>query len=229
MTAKTERSYRYERKFLVESFDHHQQLALIRRHPYLFYQPYPPRYINNFYLDNAEMSNYFDNVGGAGKRRKVRLRWYGDLLGEIKNPMLEIKIKHGLVGTKRLYSFGDFVLADGYNAGELRQMGRSSGLPPQIKLLLLSQQIVLLNRYFRYYFASRNNRFRLTLDINLSFYQVARLNNHFVHSQNDHRNVIVELKYDKENDHEAQRVSGFFPFRVTKSSKYVQGIDRVYF
>ncbi len=229
MTARAERSYRYERKFLVESFDHYQQMALIRRHPYLFYQPYPPRYVNNFYLDNAEMSNYFDNVGGAGNRRKVRLRWYGDLLGEIENPMLEIKIKHGLVGTKRQYSFGDFVLADGYNAGELLRMGKSSDLPPEIKLVLLTQQIVLLNRYYRYYFASRDNRFRLTLDINLSFYRVARFNNSFIHGQNDHRNVILELKYDKENDPEAQRVSGFFPFRVTKSSKYVQGIDRVYF
>ena len=80
------RSYRYERKFLVEHMGHHHAIALIKQHPYLFYQPYPPRFINNFYLDTPEMDNYDDNVSGAADRRKVRLRWYGDLFGESINP-----------------------------------------------------------------------------------------------------------------------------------------------
>jgi hypothetical protein len=229
MTGTPERSYRYERKFLVEGLDHHQAITLIKRHPYMFYQPYPPRYINNFYLDTAEMSNYYDNVGGAGDRRKVRLRWYGELFGAIEKSTLEFKIKRGLVGTKRLYPFGGFSLREGYNAGELRRLGRASDLPEEIKLVLLTQEIVLLNRYYRYYFATRDNRFRLTVDTDLNYYRVGRFNNQFAHHQTDFRNVIVEMKYEKDLDLEAQRVSGFFPFRVTKSSKYVQGIDRVYF
>jgi len=229
MAIRTERGYRYERKFLVEKLDHHQAIALIKCHPYMFYQPYPPRYINNFYLDTVDMSNYYDNVGGAVDRRKVRLRWYGDLFGEIEKSTLEIKIKRGLVGTKRLYPCGGFSLRKGYHSRKLREMGKTSDLPEEIKIILLTQQIVLLNRYSRYYFASRDQRFRLTVDTDLSYYRVGKFNNQFVHSQTDFSNVIVELKYDRENDLEAQRISGFFPFRVTKSSKYVQGIDRVYF
>jgi SPX domain protein involved in polyphosphate accumulation len=229
MTNSVERGYRYERKFLVEGLDHRQAIMLIKRHPYMFYQPYPPRYINNFYLDTAEMGNYYDNVGGAEDRRKVRLRWYGELFGEIEKSTLEFKIKRGLVGTKRLYPFGGFPLGEGYNAGELRRLGRSSDLPEEIKVVLLTQEIVLLNRYYRYYFATRDNRFRLTVDTDLNYYRVGRYNNQFAHHQTDFRNVIVEMKYEKDLDLEAQRVSGFFPFRVTKSSKYVQGIDRVYF
>lgn len=224
-----ERSYRYERKYLVDGMDHHQAIALIKRHPYLFYQPYPPRRINNFYLDTPEMDNYNDNVSGAENRRKVRLRWYGEILGEIEKSTLEFKIKRGLVGTKRLYPFSGFSLRDGYHTGDLRRLGRLSDLPEDIKLVLLTQQIVLLNSYFRYYFATRDNRFRLTVDKGLNYYRVGRFNNSFTHSQTDHRSIVVEMKYDKENDLEAQHVSGFFPFRVTKSSKYVQGIDRVYF
>jgi len=41
------RTFRYERKFLVEDLMQFQVAALIRRHPYLFYPPYPPRYVNN--------------------------------------------------------------------------------------------------------------------------------------------------------------------------------------
>lgn len=223
------RRYRYERKFLVSEPDHHQAIALIKRHPYLFYQPYPPRYINNFYLDTVEMDNYQDNVSGAENRRKVRLRWYGELFGEIEQSTLEFKIKRGLVGTKRLYPFGSFPLTKGFDALSLRPMAKDSNLPEEIKTVVLTQRIVLLNRYYRYYFATRDNRFRLTVDTDLNYYRVGRFDNQFIHHQSDINSTIVELKYDKENDLEAQRVSGFFPFRVTKSSKYVQGIDRVYF
>jgi SPX domain protein involved in polyphosphate accumulation len=223
------RGYRYERKFLVEGIDQHQAIGLIKRHPYIFYQPYPPRYINNFYLDTPEMDNYSDNVSGAVDRRKVRLRWYGKLFGYIQTPTLEFKIKRGIVGTKRLYPLRDFSLEQGYNANQLQHLGKDSTLPEEIKLVLVTQQIVLLNRYYRYYFATRDNRFRLTVDSELSYHRIARFDNQFVHNQRVHNNTIVELKYDKTNDLEANRVSGFFPFRVTKSSKYVEGIERVYF
>jgi SPX domain protein involved in polyphosphate accumulation len=229
MTKGTPRSFRYERKFLIDQLDHHQAIALIKHHPYLFYQPYPPRYINNFYLDTPEMDNYNDNVGGAADRRKVRLRWYGSLFGEIQKSTLEFKIKRGLVGTKRLYPLGGFTLDMGYNARELRQFADHPNLPEEIGMVLLTQQIVLLNRYYRYYFATYDNRFRLTVDTDLSYYRVAHFQNCFVHTQTDHNNIIVELKYNKGEDIEANHVAGFFPFRVTKSSKYVMGIERVYF
>jgi SPX domain protein involved in polyphosphate accumulation len=229
MAEEAERSYRYERKYLVEVLDHYQAIALIMQHPYLFYRPYPPRYINNFYLDTPEMDNYYDNVSGAENRRKVRLRWYGELFGQIEKSTLEFKIKRGLVGTKRLYKFGGFFLVDGFNMGELRSLARVRDLPDEIRTVLLTQHIVLLNRYYRHYFATRDNRFRLTVDTDLSYHRVARYDNRFIHHQTDYNSTIVEMKYDKENDLEAQHVSGFFPFRVTKSSKYVMGIERVYF
>ncbi|MBN2044868.1 MAG: VTC domain-containing protein [Anaerolineales bacterium] len=229
MTEGNSRAYRYERKFMVDQIDHHQAIALIKRHPYLFYQPYPPRFINNFYLDTPEMDNYEDNVCGASDRRKVRLRWYGSLFGNIEKPTLEFKIKRGLVGTKRLYPLGGFTLREGYHAKELRQFAGHPNLPAEVRLVLLTQQIVLLNRYYRYYFATHDNRFRLTVDTGLSYYRIAHFGNRFIHSQTDCRNIIVELKYDNGQEIEANYVSGFFPFRVTKSSKYVIGIERVYF
>ncbi len=101
-------NYRYERKFLVDRLDQHQVMGLIKRHPAMFCQPYPPRFINNFYLDTAHMVNYRDNVDGAADRRKVRIRWYGELMGQIENPVLEFKIKRGLVGTKKHHPIPGF-------------------------------------------------------------------------------------------------------------------------
>jgi hypothetical protein len=55
------------------------------------------------------------------------------------------------------------------------------------------------------------------------------IGNLFLHSQTNHHNLVVELKYDIDQDLNANRVASFFPFRVTKNSKYVEGIERVYF
>jgi SPX domain protein involved in polyphosphate accumulation len=222
-------SYRYERKFLVDQLDEHQTKALIRRHPSHFYEPYPPRYVNNFYLDTPVMDNYYDNIGGSGDRRKVRIRWYGELFGQINKPILEFKIKQGMVGTKRHFAFPDFRLENGYCDELLMEKIKDSPLPPEVKIILQDQEVVLLNRYFRHYYATRDERYRVTLDTDLSYYRIGRLNNTFAHKQIDHRNIVVELKYEIEHDLSAFKVSSFFPFRVTKSSKYVQGIERVYF
>ncbi len=35
---------------------------LVRRHPGMFYEPFPPRFINNLYLDSEDLQNYEDNL-----------------------------------------------------------------------------------------------------------------------------------------------------------------------
>ena len=79
---------RYERKFLVERLDASWVRALVRRHPSMFCETYPPRYVNNLYLDTLGMRHYVDNLNGTPERRKVRIRWYGDLFGDVEAPVL---------------------------------------------------------------------------------------------------------------------------------------------
>jgi hypothetical protein len=40
--------------------------------------------------------------------------------------------------------------------------------------------------------------------------------------------VIIELKYGLGHEDEASRIATRFPFRVTRSSKYVIGVDALY-
>lgn len=224
------RTFRYERKFLVEDLLPFQVAALIKQHPRLFSAPYPPRYVNNLYLDTPEMTNYFDNVSGATQRRKVRVRWYGEPFGEVSRPMLEVKVKDGLVGTKRTYPLSAFCLDVYFCDRVFQQVLSHSDLPPVVRHDLRGLNVVLFNRYFRHYYATRDGAFRLTLDTQLAFYKVNSLfENRFVHRQVDARHMVVELKYETEQELQASRVAGFFPFCVTRNSKYVQGIERVYF
>jgi hypothetical protein len=89
---------------------------------------------------------------------------------------------------------------------------------------------VLFNRYHRHYYATHDGTFRLTVDTQLVFYKAnGRFGNQFAHHQENARGLIVELKYENEQEPQANRVAGYFPFRVTRNSKYVEGIERVYF
>jgi hypothetical protein len=221
---------RYERKCLVEGLILPQVQSLVRQHPRMFYAPYPPRYVNSLYLDTVEMDNYHDNVIGAPDRRKVRLRWYGDLLGEITRPMLEVKIKQGLVGMKQAYPLDILHLDPQFCYETFQQTVARSDIPEIIRRDLRSLHPVLLNCYYRHYYASRDGCFRVTLDSELIFYKVnGAFGNAFLHRQRSNSQIIVEIKYARQFESTAERVISFFPFRVTRNSKYVQGVERVYF
>jgi hypothetical protein len=42
---------RYEKKFIAEGFTLPEVLARVKRHPAAFREVYPPRIVNNIYLD----------------------------------------------------------------------------------------------------------------------------------------------------------------------------------
>ncbi|NPA45408.1 MAG: hypothetical protein GXO49_07735, partial [Chlorobi bacterium] len=41
----------------------------------------------------------------------------------------------------------------------------------------------------------------------------------------ENNSVVLELKYNQENNDKASAISSQFPFRMTKNSKYVNGIE----
>ncbi|MBN2549489.1 MAG: VTC domain-containing protein [Anaerolineales bacterium] len=224
------RTYRYERKFLVDELRPFQVEALIKLHPYLFYAPYPPRYVNNLYFDTPDLENYYDNLNGASQRRKVRLRWYGAPFGALNSPVLEIKVKDGLVGTKHSYPLPPFYLDQSFCNASFRNLVMNSKLPENVRRDLCSLEIVLFNRYYRRYYASRSGHFRVTLDTEMAFFKANGIfGNTFIHRHVNYHDLVVELKYEIDQEPHANRVAGFFPFRVTRNSKYIQGIEQVYF
>jgi len=212
----------------MDQLDAPQALALVKRHPALFSEIYPPRYINNIYFDHPLLDNYADNIDGSPLRNKIRLRWYSDLFGKVNQPTLELKIKDGLMGTKISYPFPEFVFEKGFSEQSLQDLIRSSTLPAEVLIPLRSVEPVLVNRYLRWYLATPDRAFRITVDAKLTFYHLNKTNNQFLFRQVDRRSIVVELKYQREHDPQADRISAGFPFRMTRSSKYVQGIERVY-
>jgi hypothetical protein len=219
-----EETSRYERKFVVPDmhFDAIQQQ--IRIQPAAFSPIFTPRYINNIYLDTSEMDFFYDNVSGKGSRKKARIRWYADQKGKVTKPMLEFKVREGMLGNKISYRLKSFEFNQDFNYQMLQQVIDASELPAWAREVLYQLRPALVNRYRRHYYSSFDSMFRITLDDELNYYSIGTENNYYFenHSSAD---SIIELKYQREFDDIAPSVSNLLPFRLTKSSKYVNGME----
>ena len=216
--------FRYERKFFVENTSSKEIERVVKNHPRFFKEIHHVRKINNIYFDTLERDNFVDNIEGAKDRVKFRIRWYGDLKGLVPKPKLEMKIKAGLLGTKRTFNLSSFVFDRKLSRIMLQNVFRDSNLPDDVASQVLQQWPTLVNRYNRKYFQSRDKKFRVTIDDEQWFYNIRSIGNTFLSKFKDFDNIILELKYDQKYFKEAHEVSTLFPFRMTKSSKYSRGV-----
>ena len=219
-------NFRYERKYIVpRSVPIRELVAIVKSNKAFFREVFYERQVNNIYFDTNGYKFYFDNVDGVADRRKVRIRWYGDTFGDIQKPKLEIKIKNGLVGDKWTFTLNSFSL-DGLITGRgLKKLLEDSTLPKPIYEMVRDLKPTLVNAYTRRYFISADQKFRVTLDYDVCYRNIkTRMNNFSKMPQSDSFNV-VELKYGLKDDRLADNISTQFPFRLSKNSKYVNGVN----
>ena len=220
-------NYRYERKFLIAEFNEHELEAMIRLHPAIFTELYPQRFINNIYFDSIGMKNYYANIDGISNRYKVRLRWYGDLFGKVEKPFLELKIRNGLLVRKKLIPVNSFSFDEMFTFNTLSGLICKSALPAGIRHELVTLKPVLLNRYKRKYYLSMDKNYRITIDSSMAFWQINNHYNSFLYRSRDNHNNVMELKYSHDKNSGADLITNHFPFRISRNSKYVNGIDRL--
>src|SRR3972149_9333367 len=136
---------RYERKFPVWGMETQDLEFLIKLNPFAFSETFYERKINSIYLDSMDLKNYQDNLGGATERLKLRIRWYGELFGLIKDPRLEIKFKMGLVSKKISFKLKSFVLDRNFSLEYLhKKIFQESELPAWVvEMLKLSKPVIL--------------------------------------------------------------------------------------
>lgn len=135
---------RYEKKIISE-LSLAEILNLIKLHPAMFREQHPDRIINNIYFDTIDLKNYNEHINGISKREKIRLRWYGNKINNVK---LEIKQKENESGNKLSFSLNK--------------------IPKWLKEKLKGYKISLRNSYLRKYFISVNKKQRITVDISLN-------------------------------------------------------------
>ncbi|MDC0325172.1 polyphosphate polymerase domain-containing protein [bacterium] len=217
--------YRFERKYHIQDLPQPEIEMWIKRSPALFFECFPPRYINNIYFDTPDLSNYHENLSGQAARTKIRLRWYGDFLHNKNKTTLEYKIKRGMVGTKDSYKLPPLDLAPGFSYHELETYWHSCDIPQHVHQDLRLVVPTMCNWYHRKYYLSANGMYRITIDTELSFIAIDRFDSQFNRIRTLEESVVVELKYSGDIATLDERLVNFFPFRITRMSKYVTGVE----
>ena len=87
---------------------------------------------------------------------------------------------------------------------------------------------MVLVRYNRSYYESKSYDIRITIDKGIRFYpqQLSSKLNISNNSRNN-ENIILEIKYMNSNHELISDIVQYLPYRVTKSSKYVMGVDSI--
>ncbi|MDH3648861.1 MAG: VTC domain-containing protein [Saprospiraceae bacterium] len=202
---------RIELKYAPDQISYAHCVEIIRQHPSSFRKIFPDRWVNNIYFDTPDLASYHANMHGISHRKKYRIRWYGNLWRHIQSPTFEIKEKENQQGIKLSFDMADFSVEHAN-----RQLDRL-----HINTLPGSLVPVLANRYLRSYWMSMDQRFRFTIDRNLSF---GSFLTNFPYPHVDVDMLVAELKYSADLDDRADHVRQYVPFRRTKFSKYVHGL-----
>jgi len=217
--------YRFERKFVTARLDKKGLEHIVRFHPAFFHEIFWERQVNNIYFDTPGLRYYFDNVVGKSQRRKVRIRWYGSKDGLVEKPVLEFKIKSGMLGRKASFDLAPMNLANHTGIDFFQDLFRESGLPGNVLEELQGLYPSLLNNYRRRYFRSADHKFRFTIDYDMAYHDFSPLCFSIGKGRDNIGTTILELKYDQEHDDEANKITQHLPIRLNKSSKYVNGIE----
>jgi SPX domain protein involved in polyphosphate accumulation len=210
---------RYELKYKIEDLSLNVVLQALRLHPAALRRIYQDRHINNIYFDTPNLMAYQDNVIGVANRKKFRVRWYNTPANQIKTSRFEIKIKQNQLGTKDILPIANF--SDATNRYQIAMLTK------QVNELcgLHTLQPVLLNSYVRSYFGTADRKFRITVDRHLCYFSFFKAQNFSSYYHAADNALVLELKYAKQFDDLTDRITQFLPFRQTKSSKYVTGVQ----
>jgi hypothetical protein len=217
---------RYEIKFVVPITESYRLSAWVRQHPSAFGIAYPQRRVNNIYYDSYDLATYEENLSGVSERTKIRLRWYGEDVERLTG-QLELKKKRNRLGWKRSFPIEELA----FFGRSWRRITRDlrSQLPAEGRWWLDDHpEAVLINRYLRQYYVSRNGRIRITLDTELSAYdqRLTRSPNRTARA-NLPDVMVLEAKTDSGNFEELGDVISTMPSRVGRFSKYISGLQTV--
>jgi len=219
---------RVERKFVPEALSLNDALTLVRQHPALFREAYPPRWVNNLYFDTPDLRLYKEHVQGVSHRTKIRIRWYGQFNGPIERPAFEIKRRFGTTSGKEVSDFPPFAINGQLPRETILTARNCEQLAESARLALSGLDVVLGNRYRRFYFLSADGAVRLTVDCDLQFCGFGEFGNRLHGMQPAATRLVIELKYDPANADQAAFVAAQFPFRPTRCSKYVIGVTQLF-
>jgi SPX domain protein involved in polyphosphate accumulation len=193
-----------------------------------FHQPYPSRKINSLYFDSINLDSLEESIEGSSTRKKIRVRWYGK--ETTSSPAtLEIKRKQGVFSWKELYPNQFEVLPSAVSWNEF--VSPQQKCNPTAFQHIKNLQPASIVSYERKYFASFDNKVRITIDWNLQTFDQRQSNKPNLRFGRQHLNqIVVEAKVQAEDQKSLDTLFKQLPFSAKRFSKYCESLlPRNYF
>tara|TARA_B100001059_G_C17660394_1_gene489150 strand:+ start:65 stop:745 length:681 start_codon:yes stop_codon:yes gene_type:complete len=213
--------HRYEIKFVLNDMQLSEaeswiasQTSMISKHE--------PRIVSSLYMDDVDFSSVKDNLTGISKRKKFRLRWYGEI-PENFQPVFEIKGRDDRAGFKNTYPISSL---DGHiHMISINQIIKKCSTELLSQNYLIDRPLIptLEVKYLRNYFQDLNG-IRVTLDQDISF---ALPTPHCKITQNKivkYPLKILEIKFPPDSKDLAIELISSLHFRPRRHSKYLVGL-----
>lgn len=223
-------SIRYEIKMTCDEMLLPDVRSWVRLHPDSFAEAYPPRQVNNLYLDTQEADCLNANLIGVDERGKLRFRWYGKSDRAVQGTW-ELKCKADRLGSKHRYPVPfTFDLATVSWQEWMRQMRTQVDGFMAVWLSYVDRP-TLLNRYQREYYESFDRQVRITVDYDQEVYaQLPYPMPNLTLKTPIESKVVLEVKSAPALYRRVSDVLSSLPLQVARNSKYVNGVlGSVYF
>lgn len=183
--------------------------------------------VRSIYFDDARLSACHANLDGLGLRRKLRLRWYDQLLPG-RDLFLEVKWRNNRVTGKhrlQLRADRDVGTCDYVELQRaLRQVVPNRLLPD----LLANPEPIVVVEYQREHFASACGQLRITIDYDIRFYrQLGRNQIRMEFPQRLPRIAVLEGKTPVGLERELRALLYPLTLRSGRCSKYVHGCQQL--
>jgi len=205
---------RIEKKFIINSMFDDNIINLIEN-KIGFKEIFEERQINNVYFDDFNLSRFYANIDGNFLKEKWRLRWYGKTFGENKIVTLEQKSRIGNIQFKKTEMTSELNVFNNMMTDVFYDK-----LPNRLKNLY----IINFNKYKRRYFANKDKSIRITLDKNVSYSNIFKEKIFKINKIYEDKRIILEIKSVVNNEDILQSICQKLPLRVSRNSKYVNGI-----
>jgi hypothetical protein len=218
---------RLEIKFFAYEIHYHKIYNWLQINRAGFFTPFPDRWVNNIYFDTYNYHAFSENLLGASSRTKIRYRWYGNSIYPGVGA-LEVKCKRNYFGWKHRYSIADSPYRSGYKWQKVREEILKQLPSEGANLFKTNPHPIIINRYYRKYYLSSDKKIRVTIDMKQAVWdQRFKPYPNFEFSGNLPNTLVIEFKFDRDNRELASQILQGFPLRVSRHSKYINGLISV--
>ena len=207
---------RFERKWVYSNNDHLTLVNALIRSNLFFCKQYPDRKVNSIYFDDINYSSIVENLDGVSKKKKIRVRWYGER-NKLVNPILEIKSKKGFETKKETYQINELNELKFNDYKNLELIKNIVNLKNKTKNIIYP---ILTTNYDRQYFVSNNGIVRATVDYNLKSTYIKNLSQINI-VKNFSSSCILEVKYPTNLDKYVRQNLSEMTLRLSRNSKFI--------